>query len=872
MCLAAALFLVLAGITRASGRNFALLTAQEYLSDIAASGDTLTLEASVDEVCAVSDGVRLFINQISILQSGSQSGTLSPGLKLMVTVGTDSYLPGDRIRVSGSWKPFTEAGNPGQFDAQEYYFSRNTLGSISGPTVSMLSEGGWSLIRTLSGIRRTLRNSYLQILNEKEARTVSAISLGEKSFMEQEWKQLYQEGGIAHIISISGLHISLIGMCIYKLLRRIRLPFALAALPSAAFVVLYALMSGFGISAMRACLMFILWLGAQIVGRKNDMLTSTAIAAALILAGNPLAVMQSSFLLSFGAVLSIALLVPVLAKANPFHVRLRRTKKENERDARSAENARNAKDVRNTSNTRNGVIEKTKICPRSVCFAGDFLWKTLSGGLGIWIGALPVTLWFFYQTSPWSILVNLAVIPLMSALMASALLSCLAGLISVPLGTFLAAPVYYLLGFFEWLCTLEQQLPGAIWIAGRPSVWSIVVYYVLLIGATTGTMAVLKAQGKRKREGRKQACQPERPERRPRSYADWRHQSQSKRKRQLLSRPGQRLRSYADRPPWEQESKTGQTRLPRKWRAVTVPRCTPAILWILAFVLCVSLMGFHPRSGLTVTCLDVGQGDGALIQLPDGTNCLIDGGSTSVSSLWEYRISQTIKYYGISSIDYIFLSHADSDHISGIEEYLEDYLPGFAQKNAHGISMKNLVLSPTADESDFETLIEKCRELGITVLRMEEGAVLSNTWSFTCMAPSSTSLSGDKNEDSMVLLLQYENFRMLFTGDLEGDSELALAASGADISCDVLKVGHHGSKGASSEAFLAAASPTFGIISCGENNTYGHPAAAAVERLEAAGVTLYATMDCGAMTVRSDGTSYQITGYLGTEEYKIENS
>ncbi|MCC8046553.1 MAG: ComEC/Rec2 family competence protein [Clostridiales bacterium] len=864
MCLAAALFLTLAGAVRAAGRKAALLTAQEYLSDMADTKDTLILEGSVSEVYAVSDGVRLFVNQISIVKSGGLAGALSPKLKLMMTVGTDTYLPGDLIRVSGSWKPFTEAGNPGQFDTQEYYFAKNTLGSISGPTMTLLSEGSWSLLRMLSGIRRVLRASYLRILEEKEARTVSAISLGEKSFMEQEWKQLYQEGGIAHIISISGLHISLIGMCIYKLLRRVRLPFLLAALPSAMFVILYALMSGFGISATRACLMFILWLGSQIAGRKNDMLTSTAIAAVLILAGNPFAAMQSSFLLSFGAILSIALLVPALTDANPFREWARRKNVRhvcseqdsrnvqnvcdgrdlrkiqdvwNERDVRRAKNARNTRNAENAQrmqSVRNVAGKKTESRLCKVCAAGDFLWRTGGGGLGIWIGALPITLWFFYQTSPWSILVNLAVIPLMSALMASALLSCLAGLLSVPLGTFLAAPVYYLLGFFEWLCTLEQKLPGAIWIAGRPAIWKVMAYYVLLIGTAMAAITIRKAQSRQKRMRQAQARQ-----------------------------------------------------------SVRLPRCTPAILWMLTLAVCVGLMGFHPHNALTVTCLDVGQGDGALIQLPDGTNCLIDGGSTSVSSLWEYRISQTVKYYGISSLDYIFLSHADSDHVSGIEEYLEDYLSGFAGRNAHGISLKNLVLPPTEDESDFEALTERCRELGITVLRMEEGAVLGNavsslvsgqsaessqaatvsssaaadSWSLTCMAPSSDSLSGDKNEDSMVLLLQYGNFRMLFTGDLEGDAELALAASGADLTCDVLKVGHHGSKGASSEAFLAAASPAFGIISCGANNTYGHPATAAVERLEAADVTLYATMDCGAMTVRSDGTSYRIFGHLKTEAY-----
>ncbi len=798
LCLAAAIILSLAGGARSVGRDRALARVQDFLAGTAGTDGELTFEGTVTDINAVSEGVRLSVNSIILYTNEEQIGSLSSDLKLIMTIeseetssrfasaadsagdaennvcfaAAEELLPGDRVRVTGSYWPFERAGNPGQFDSPGYYFAANTVGRITGSKVILLTPGTRSLSRILARFRRALRYSYMRILEEKAARTVSAISLGEKSFMEQEWKQLYQEGGIAHIISISGLHISMIGMFIYHMLRRLRLPFFLAAPPAAAAVILYALMSGFGISAVRACLMFVIWLGAQVVGRKYDMLTAAAVAAVLILAGNGRAAMQSSFLLSFGAILSIALLVPRLAAANPFR-------------------------QRGESQRRLPALRR----------AAARVWNGVCGGMGVWIGTLPVTLWFFYQTAPWSILVNLLVIPLMSALMASSLLSGLIGLFSVPLGTFLAAPVYYLLGLFEGLCTIEQQLPCALWIAGCPDIWKIVVYYVLFAGAAVLTG---KTIGKRR---------------------------------------GKLTGKFTGKP-------TGKT------------ACG---IWLITIMFGIGLMACRPRSGLTAVSLDVGQGDGALLMMPDGTNCLIDGGSTSVSGLWEYRISQTLKYYGVSRLDYVFLSHADSDHVSGIQEYLEEYLPGFAGTNVHGITLKNLVLPPTADDTDFEELIADARNVGAAVLRMEKGGTVGTDsavnaaaggWSLTCLAPNSADLSGDKNEDSMVLLLQYGSFRMLFTGDLEGDAETALAASGADISCDVLKVGHHGSKGASSEEFLAAASPAFGIISCGADNSYGHPAAAAVERLRAADITLYMTMDCGAVIVRSDGSGYRISGFL----------
>ncbi len=762
LCLAIVLVISLAGRVYGARKAAALADLEGYLTKAEKAVTAMTLTCIVADVRAESEGVSLSVDHIQIDTKDKSKEFLSSEIKFILTTEEGRYLPGDLIRVTGAFYPFSEASNPGEFDARQYYFSMDTVGRITDPAVTLLEEGGRSFKRMLARLRRALLQSYFRILDEKTAKIIAAISLGEKSLMEHEWKMLYQEGGIAHTISVSGLHISLIGMCLYELLRRLRLPFAAAALISGAMVTGYALMTGFGVSAVRAALMFLIWLGAQILGRKRDMLTAVALAAVLILAQDARKIESSSFLLSFGAVLAIALLVPHLAAANPFRI---------------------SPDPHPDAGLRSRKARRI----------AEHLWNTLCQSAGIWLGTLPVTLLFFYQSAPWSMLVNLAVIPLMSAVMASAFLSCLAGLISVSAGTFLAAPVYYLLRLFESLCLAEQQLPGALWVAGCPGWWRIVFYYALFAAAAFPAAAVC----------RRRAC------------ADGGH-------RNIL----------------------------------------PMLLWACAILGGLCLMGIRPRSSLTVTDLDVGQGDGALLEFADGRNCLIDGGSSSVNGVWEYRISRTLKYKGIDTLDYIFLSHADSDHINGVEEYLEAYQPGFAGKNAHGISLRALVLPPAADPGDFSELTARARELEIPVLRMSAGAsVGTDAWSLACLAPDGALLSGEKNEDSMVLMLQYKEFRMLFTGDLENEAEIRLAASGADLSCDVLKVGHHGSKNSSSEEFLAAAAPTVGILSCAARNRYGHPAPEAVARLMDAGVKLFATKDCGAVQIRTDGSRYTIRGY-----------
>jgi competence protein ComEC len=261
-----------------------------------------------------------------------------------------------------------------------------------------------------------------------------------------------------------------------------------------------------------------------------------------------------------------------------------------------------------------------------------------------------------------------------------------------------------------------------------------------------------------------------------------------------------------------------------------------------------------------------------------------------------------VKYYGVRTIDYIFLSHADKDHISGIQEYLENYKCGFGGANAHGVSVRNIVLPPSAAEEDFETIRSLAAEKGIAVQRLSAGGSVvggstgnswrdmekvaeedadnivaggasttgsfhasGNEWEIRCLSPDASALTGDKNEDSMVLMLTYGKFRMLFTGDLEGEAEKRLieraAVSGVDLDVDVLKTGHHGSAGASSEAFLAQVQPETAVISCGRNNSYGHPSQAALDRLADAGSDVYVTAWNGAVKIVTDGKTYTVEGY-----------
>lgn len=279
------------------------------------------------------------------------------------------------------------------------------------------------------------------------------------------------------------------------------------------------------------------------------------------------------------------------------------------------------------------------------------------------------------------------------------------------------------------------------------------------------------------------------------------------------------------------------------------------IVWISLYVcFCILLV---PNS-LEITMLDIGQGDSVLLRTPDRKMILVDGGSSTRSSVGKYVITPAVKYYGAKQIDYVFVSHMDSDHVNGIEELISLSTQG-------GLQIKYLILPQIALEDEgFAELICQAQDAGIKVQIMKQGDALQlGDMTMECLYPGGESGFGsDENNNSMVLSLQYGEFDMLFTGDLETEGEKLLMEQQVLERYDVLKVGHHGSSGASSQAFLEQVKPELALISCGRRNRYGHPHAETLERLQEQDAWIYCTKETGAITVTTDGKKMRVRKYL----------
>lgn len=267
-------------------------------------------------------------------------------------------------------------------------------------------------------------------------------------------------------------------------------------------------------------------------------------------------------------------------------------------------------------------------------------------------------------------------------------------------------------------------------------------------------------------------------------------------------------------------------------------------LYLGMLILCTFLIVHFPKD-LTISCLSVGQGDSAVIEYKDLV-CLIDAGSSSEKEVSKYTVLPFLKYQGIREIDYLFLTHADNDHINAVEEIL--------RQSNFGIKVNQIVVADEKYINEYGNIDRLANEYGIPICEMERGdSVTYGTLQLTCLAPGKTfldELGESNNEASMVLYLEMKNFQMLFTGDVEGAGEELLTKElrNRNISgLSVLKVAHHGSKNSTSKEFINQVKPQISIISCGKNNRYGHPHKETIKRLEATGSKILRTDELGAI-------------------------
>ena len=666
---------------------------------------------------------------------------------------SDSIMVGNIIQASGKIYFFQENRNPGNFNQKFYYQKQHIHAQIWSTQIQINNQKTDLLKENLFEIRESIKNMLLHSLGKDAGNSMAAILLGDKKDLDQTIKQLYQKGGIGHILAISGLHMSFIGIGIYQVLRRLGLGFSASGIIGILFLLLYTMMIGIGVSSLRAIIMYIIRMGAEVLGRDYDLLTSLSIAVVVIVLWQPLYLFDAGFLFSFGAVLAMILINP--------------------------------------------LFEQTSCIPKIFC-----------PGIAIQVMLLPMTMYFYFEISTWSVLTNIIVIPCMSILIGIGIVGILLSFIFHPIGNLILQLCKAILWGYEKLCMVMIDVPFGRIVTGKPSKWIMIAYY--------GALLI--------------------------SYFMWKYWD--------IHAEKQKYKSKSRKDLIETEKKESQRIcLKSRYFAIRSVVCTIALFGIVC-------LSYHQKGDLEITMLDVGQGDGIFIRTPNGTNCLIDGGSTDVSQVGLYRLIPFLESKGVGCLDYIFISHGDEDHMNGVKEMLE------SQKL--NIKIKALVL-PVKEVWDdkLKDLSKTAEENHTKVIIMSAGQQFAEykediSFTLTCIGPVKNYSGENGNAASMVLDLKFDEFDMLFTGDLEGEGETQLIESGSLRKYDILKVAHHGSKNSTPEKFLEITSPSVVLISAGVKNRYGHPHQETLERLNKENRIIYNTQNQGAIDIKTNGKDLRI--------------
>ncbi|MEE0036132.1 MAG: ComEC/Rec2 family competence protein [Coprococcus sp.] len=589
----------------------------------------------------------------------------------------------------------------------------------------------------------------------------------------------------------TGVHVAIIGMTLYGFLRKLRIGRLISGTFSIAIIILYGIMTGMSSSTERAVIMLILSIAAEYFGRKTDAPTSMGFAMIIMVLGNPYVILDAGFQLSFAAITGVTVVAPQLRK-------LLRMFKCFIKEADEKKKQKHKK-----------IISLRKMIIKLI--------DALVVGIASFITTTPVIIYYYYQFPPYSILINLIVIPLVSLIVGGSILVVLTGLFFTGAAVVMTYPVRLILFGYKYLCIFASGLPGASVLVGHISIGMVFVYYlsVVLIFAILRMIRI----GKTEREG-------------------------------------------------------------------------PILYLMLATVLFLTVVYevYSYDKSLKVVYMDVGQGDGVLLRTSGHGGILIDGGSSSNKRVGEYVMVPVLKYYGVSEVEYAFVSHGDVDHVSGLEYLLNE--------EQSGVHVVNLVLPEYGDQDALQELKSEATANNVNIIYMKPGDNITynhqhaETINIECLYPDEEAGQGvlDTNNLSMILKTtitwdvreaDIENLNkssdsdaslsLLFVGDagiaaekrlIELYGKNSLGEIPDSIACDILKVGHHGSRNSSGSDFLKRVSAMYGIISCGKDNRYGHPHAETLERLKMADTKYMTTKEHGAIILSIERGDWSLSGYI----------
>ncbi len=650
---------------------------------------------------------------------------------------------GSTVSIVGDFEAPSGRRNPGGFDYGQYLRRRDVHGilRVAPGAVTVTGVGGWAVLRALDHVRARVLRVLDAGLDEPYDALAAGILIGERRAIPNDILDAFRDGGVIHVLVVSGANFALLVAATYVLLAALRMPLRVVYIGTMLLAIAFAALIGPQPPVLRALLVCLLYLTAKLMERSTSAMNALAVSAVVLLLWNPYSLFDAGFQLSYAATAGLLYFTPRwLETLKPIGDRVCRT------------------------------------------WPGRLAWTWLVGAgvvtAAVQISTVPVTLYHFQRVSIAGFLANLPVGIIVALAMVCAMVTVGVGFVSIAASAIPANALWLLLRCLNPIVGFFASAEHAVLFVPRASAPFLGAYLFLTLTLT--------------------------------HYRDVRRRT-------------------------------------AQWGVVALAAAACSV-WGVALV--------TPGGLLTLTFLDVGQGDSAVVECPDGTTVVVDGGNRRQGvDYGESVVVPHLLHAADMDIENVVMTHADMDHSGGLPYVLRRIgaarVVGVAEDASQGA-----VAAVRVAAEDTDALVR--HGAGLT---LHAGTTRGQPLSVEVVYPRSPGdvdiLDDDANADSLVLLVRYGAFRALLAADIEAGVEAFLAQADdegwADISAHVLKAPHHGSDTSSTPRFLAAVRPELAVISAGARNRHGHPSAATLARYEAAGIRVLRTDHDGAVTISTDG-------------------
>ncbi len=721
---------------------------------------------------------------------------------------------GDRVEALVKARPPRNFLDPGAFDLRGYLARQkiDLTGSLrSAELLQPIDHPRPTFLQQLARARGALlaRLDALYPNQPERAAVLRAMLLGDRGFVDSDVVTAFQKTAAYHVLVVAGLHVGALVVFLFWFCRTLRFPLGVTTIVTLAVLAAYVGVVQDRPPILRAALMAALYLCARPLFRRVDLLNTIALAGLVLLLWKPSELLDSSFQLSFLAAGVIAgLAIPWMNRTSaPYRQGLRHLGDVTRDAAHPPKIAQFRIEMRLAARWLSARLPR-----RLASRTGEILTLPIRAGLRLWEivllsaviqwGMMPLLARDFHRVSLSGPISNIPAVILTGFIVPLGFLALVLTFVWAKIALIVARAVGVCAGWLLATVSWFSRLPRVSYRIPDPPSWLVLLFFaalVVLAAAARGAAA--------KRTGRIA-------------------------RRQLA-------------PPIA----------PLEWASAIA---------LAALTLLVASHPFAPnlsRGQLEVSVLDVGQGDSIFAAFPDGHTMLVDGGGLAGSEwvggyrsgndVGEEVVSPYLWSRGIKRLDVVAVTHADHDHLDGLNAVLANFQVGA------------LWIAREDERPATQRVLEEARSRGIPVIHQFQGA--NTDWhgaqASVLWPPEDAAEDLKPNDASLVLRLSDGQEHFLLAGDIEKHTEEELVAEHEPLASDFLKAAHHGSKTSSTDDFLAAVAPRFAAVSVGESNPFGHPAESVVERFEAHGVKLLRTDRDGAITALTNGSNLSLSTF-----------